>query len=1514
MKTVVKDYVTRFEKNHKRRNRFIAMFLCLSLLTSLVVNRELAGTGIAATADYICGQEEHTHDQSCYELVCGLEGENQDLDFAALYENESLGTLEAANAYEEQLNAYNEQLSSQQSESSEGEELYSEAPVAPVHVHDASCYKLVCDITPHVHSAECLVKDIDDNNANNANSINSETSEDENSVNSESGENGENAINAVSEDGESSEDSEVSAQDLDFDKDDTIDENEHNSHSMIDVATSLNFTLQKLNGNQWNTLNDGAEITDGDTIKLQLNYTIPHSVVSEEAFIITYDIPSGFNIPSEETGYVSGTIGGVTMSGTSAEDSWGIYKVTTDGHISIAFNSKFFATNDDFSGGLTVQGKAKNTSSGESTVIQFVDDGPKYNIITKKEASDISVKKTASKVVDGKITYTVTASSKNGTDGVVNIEDTISTQGLNSITIGNVNVVDGNGNAVANTPVINTYKENDNAKGTLKLELPKLDAGGSYTITYTVDVSDGKEHTNGYQYIGNSVVAKDGKDWKGQDQTGTKIQDRLIQKSGAANDTKTGIVWTITVNPDRSEKVSGDWSLSDQLNGTLIDWSKVTGLKVTKTDANWAQSDITETFKADGYNKITVEPGCNYVITYTVPVTAEDGETVTQTNKVVVDVDDNEYDAEGEATIKPAPEFPSKNAGSNKPISGTTQRQQQWSLTLNPKAGSTSSIVINDKLYNENNLADDSVHWTTLEQLNKYFNDNKNSLEYTASIVAYDKDGNTVTDNSSKVVSFTLTLKPKTSWSGKKIEPIYYSIFETKQLNDGDTVTVNNEAENEGGVSHDANASYTKKSDFGKYMKDGDNYVNGTISIDYSTLSANDKKLTYRIYLKPDSTDEITVTDTLPEGMTLSESDVSVLIATSGPSSRSDWSQAGTSWNGYDITAEGNKPTVIVSEENVLSVTLPAGRPSAMIDTDNVGFIIEYTVTVTDEYWDNDKNNNKTYTNVAKWGDKTSEVDADVVRKVETLQKVGEQVLDKDGKPTNSVRYWVIINPIGDTLNDGNPINLTDKLTTDSSVKVSVDLSKVQLYSYDKNNADNHYIGSPIDSDVFTSSYDDSTKTFNLTIPDGTAMVLSYVYTIEDMSGKASVSFSNSVTLEGKTTINKENKVEVKEASSSSYVTKTNVLTIVKVDEDRYQKPLAGAEFDVYQYSDSTWSKVNESSLVTNDKGTTSFSLKDIKRDTLYYLQETKAPEGYSLSDKKYYFVPLENGKAVDTWVSANSTLMNAEGITKSDIIFIEYNSYGTVYVPNKLTTLQVKKLWFDYDGNEVSGTKDIEVQLYQNFKHLEYKTVTVKVMSAGFASETGTVEYQVSPGTEFTLGTSDYWQNVDYKMGETVTLVNHEGGKTSYSVGVINEDTTVYVAGVAWNIGTGNISATYTKPQWVTDESVPYGNPITLSKSNSYTYKWENLPTATDGKEIYYTVKEITDLGSSYNVTYVNNTGVQTGVITVNNKKTTKSEPYSLPNTGGCGTTPYLFSGLAIMAASLTVIYLKRRKGEGKA
>lgn len=1505
MKTVVKDYVTRFEKNHKRRNRFIAMFLCLSLLTSLVVNRELAGVGIAATADYICGQEEHTHDKSCYELVCGLDGEDGDLDFATLYEDGNLGTLTAADVYNQELNAYNEQINAQSAESTEGEgdELYTETISAPVHVHDASCYKLVCDKTPHVHSADCLVNDIEPVNNDDSNSSNSAN----NANNANKAENANSSENEESSDDENG----IAAQDDDIviDKDTEIDENEHNSQGIETVATTLDFKLSKLPNGQtsWVELKDGDTLTDGDQIKLDLTYSIPHSNVTEDKSILLYDLPEGFTITQPTNGYIGGTIGGVTYGGTGPNDSWGIYNVSESGHVQIQFNKKFLATNDDFQGSLTIKGTAKKTGDGESTVIKFKDDGPTYNIVPKKESSDLQVKKTASEVKDGKITYTVVASSTTGTDDVVKIQDSIYYQGLTGVSIvdNKVTVVDGDGNTVE--PTSTEIKDKN-----LNLVLPKLDANGSYTVTYTVDVSKNDHSSNGYTKVENTVIAKDGDNWKNQDKTSSEIQKKIVEKSGSVNETKTGINWTITVNPDKAQNVAGDWSITDTLDGTSIDWSKVTNLSVKKYDTNdWTGTDITSEFVNNNYSKIHVDNGCSYTITYTTPVTASD-ETVTKTNKVVVEKDKDKYEDDSSVNIEPSDFFPSKQAnGESKEITGTTQRSQQWKITFNPTAGTNTPIVVTDKLTKDDGTFDENVHWTTISDVKKWFNSQSN-LEYSVdSVVGYDANGSTISDESAKIVSFVLTLKPNSTWSGKTINAYYNSIFETKDLDSDESITIKNTAKSND-IERESTTTFTKNGDFKKRLKFDGKYQESGYTVDYDKL--NDKKLSYTIYVKPDTTDEITITDTLPEGVELSASDVKVSIV-ANPYNE-NWEGISDSYGSYSLNDAANKPTITV-ENNVLTVVLPAGRPAEFTSSDRaLGYYIDYTVTVTDEYWENLKNGSKNYLNIAKWGDKTAENNTTIKKTTEVLEKSGEQVKDGSGKLTNDIRYYVTINPAGEKLNAGNPLTLTDKLTTSNGVKVSVDLTKIKLYSYDEKNSANHCIGSLIDSDVFLSNYDESTKTLTMEIPDGTPLVLSYVYTIENWNSQTLSSFSNSVSLEGESVIEKENKVEVKEADSAATVTKSNTLTIVKVDEDRYQKTLEGAEFDVYKYSDSAWGKINDASLVTNSAGTTSLKLTNITRNTLYYLKETKAPTGYTLGTKLWYFVPLESGTTADSWVSNNSNLLKSEDITKDDILFISYNSYGTIYVPNKLGTLQVKKLWFDFNGNEVQGTKDIQVQLYQNTKHLNYKTVTVVAQYNDFTSTYDSVEYQVLPGTEFTLSTSDYWGDVTYKMNDTLTTVSHSGGVTSWSAGTINDDVTIY-ASFQWGMSVSTMKATYTKAKWVSDDAEVYGEPVTLNTSNSYTYKWENLPATkeVDGKnlDVYYTVEELNP-DSTYTVTYINNTGIQSGVITVNNKKNTESEPYKLPNTGGTGTTPYLFGGLATMAASLTVIYFKRRKGKGEA
>ena len=63
---------------------------------------------------------------------------------------------------------------------------------------------------------------------------------------------------------------------------------------------------------------------------------------------------------------------------------------------------------------------------------------------------------------------------------------------------------------------------------------------------------------------------------------------------------------------------------------------------------------------------------------------------------------------------------------------------------------------------------------------------------------------------------------------------------------------------------------------------------------------------------------------------------------------------------------------------------------------------------------------------------------------------------------------------------------------------------------------------------------------------------------------------------------------------------------------------LSGAEFDLYQWKDIKWTKVNTTSLVTGSKGTV--MLRNLTQDVAYKLVETKAPRKYLQTNEATYF------------------------------------------------------------------------------------------------------------------------------------------------------------------------------------------------------------------------------------------------------------------------------------------------------
>ena len=109
-------------------------------------------------------------------------------------------------------------------------------------------------------------------------------------------------------------------------------------------------------------------------------------------------------------------------------------------------------------------------------------------------------------------------------------------------------------------------------------------------------------------------------------------------------------------------------------------------------------------------------------------------------------------------------------------------------------------------------------------------------------------------------------------------------------------------------------------------------------------------------------------------------------------------------------------------------------------------------------------------------------------------------------------------------------------------------------------------------------------------------------------------------------------------------------------------------------------------------------------------------------------------------------------------------------------------------------------------------------------------------------------------------------------------------------------------------DKDRTFFDEATLNETNHWTATWsgDKLPlTDENGKAYHYLVEEETT--GNWNV-YIDNNGVQTGNITVQNYVYTG---YELPSTGGMGTAPFGVLGGALAAAAALLLVRKRKQDE---
>lgn len=197
-------------------------------------------------------------------------------------------------------------------------------------------------------------------------------------------------------------------------------------------------------------------------------------------------------------------------------------------------------------------------------------------------------------------------------------------------------------------------------------------------------------------------------------------------------------------------------------------------------------------------------------------------------------------------------------------------------------------------------------------------------------------------------------------------------------------------------------------------------------------------------------------------------------------------------------------------------------------------------------------------------------------------------------------------------------------------------------------------------------------------------------------------------------------------------------------------------------------------------------------------------------------------------------------------------------------------------------------------------KNASAENEQAAFAAATG------APGTTLTVGTETVDLNRNVQVGSDAGTTTAEYSNVYSNLTVsklwLDQDTKKPVEPA--------VDSIHIKVWRYTDDPA-YKTPFDeadLTADNNWTWSesGDKLPlTDENGKAYHYLVEEETT--GNWNV-YIDNNGVQTGNITIQNRVYTG---YELPSTGGMGTAPFGVLGGALAAAAALLLVRKRKQNE---
>lgn len=1279
--------------------------------------------------------------------------------------------------------------------------------------------------------------------------------------------------------------------------------------------------VSKIENGQWV---EAREFEDGDHVMVDIDYKLPAGVVDSTTRTITYDLPEAIRLSDEESGIVYASNGLAV----------GTYHITTDGKITIHFNEEF-ATGEPFAGYITFNGTLSAEDAGEGGRVEFGGDGGEIIINPSSEQYDLNMSKKATLNSDGTVRYTINASTNNGTEGTVKIEDKFSDwdsatakYDANSFT---VTKIDRNG---AKTPVDVTPSISGDSF-TID-NLPELEAGESYEVTYKAKATP--DNVDGSGSLTNSVKGTSGETSR-ETSTTIQISNSMIYKYGGYDQITGKMNWTITINPDK-KNISG-YVLKDKIdNGLTIP----TPLTVKKSDGTTFEiKSLPYTFPDGSNDKYTIE--------YQTDAPKENGNV---NNTAYFSKGDKSYESGTTVGVWHRDWGLTKTVSSQSVSDDGKTLTNKWQAYITLPDKEITSITYSDVIKNGTSSDDkgfNGEHYAILSELKQ---------EILANIQLKDKGGNVipnsdlnitmkfysdedkkkeVTANDAHVKSFVVTVKKNdnSAFIGQSLLiSSYHTIADLKDVKEG----ISYQYVNKGIVNKkesEASVHYTKPK---KLVKQGYGKVNGSQNEKYSSgkvdtnyLSRNGK-LYYRIIFTPDSNDEISFTDTLPKGTKLVEtalrSDYKDSPRKENPAERSSPEAVYYFSDYWEQYCDGDQNNTDISKyfeysydqsTNKVTFTFTPGynRTDGDWQTNrnnpNRPIAIYYAVDITnDEFWNDLQNESKEYSNLLEYEGKEQKQETKVERETKVVSKFGRQINN-----TTKIEYTVNINPAGKDL-DPNSDKIVLKDVLDSyQYSAYINASSLKLYEYNSNSEDHR--GKLIDSSRYQVQMDTQNNVLTITLSDELACVLVYQYDF-DVGKAASPRISNTVVLQGEFSSNDETVIDTTHSEAGVVRGK---MSIFKVDSKDYSKTLPGAKFKLYKFNPDTsqWDVIpngESEEFVTNENGEISFTgtniIKFLSAFNLYKVEEIEAPDGYKRNKTPYYFsiyqadIDKTKQDAIDEM--NNREIFTKSGINSSDVWFVPNNKEVSMYIPNDSNSIYVKKVWVDSENKQITNHPDsINVKLIQNIKTPTGVTVNSHIYTLNSDNTENTVddkELIVRRGGTLKITLPVSCEPGDVSRNVTVEGINKYTLSTKYTwwsnviltVENIDSDTDLRI-----KLSGSNGNAEYDYDRDYTISTTVYRT-VTLNDSNHWSYIWKNLPNQVEGNDCVYTLEE--NVPSGYQVLYTNNDGILAGNITVTNKKLDNTE---LPDTGGFGTFGYYAIGALFITMTLFAIIAINKKKE---